>query len=145
MSVHPCLCLISSGTNCYSDICLLYQPDCYTPKQRYPHFSAAAQCQPLFRFPSATYQQTQHTSAVTQNNKRTFLLPILTGQHFRECVQGREAATVRVSCSLTSAVTVRETIEQFFSSKRRSLRSCPMRALCTYGTQVDHLSRTLIP
>lgn len=116
-----------------------------TPKQRYPHFSAAAHCQPLFRFPSATYQQTQHTSAVTQNNRRTFLLPTPTGQHFRECVQGREAATVRVSCSPTSEVTVRETIEQFFCRKRRSLRSCPMRALCTCGIQADRLSCTLIP
>lgn len=102
LSIHVCASLAVGQIVILTFVCFTSQT-VNTPKQRYPHFSAAAHCQPLFRFPSAAYQQTQHTSAVTQNNRRTFLLPTPTGQHFRECVQGREAATVRVSCSPTSA------------------------------------------
>lgn len=110
-----------------------------TPKQRYPHFSAAAHCQPLFRFPSAAYQQTQHTSAVTQNNRRTFLLPTPTGQHFRECVQGREAATVRVSCSPTSAGNDRTVLLQEAQIFAILSHACIMHMWNTSGLFVMHV------
>ncbi len=113
----------------YSDVCLLYQPDCNRPKQGYPRFSAAAQCQPLQGCFQQLTNKTHHTSAVTHSNNRTFLQTIPIRQQYRECVKRwREAEVFLQPHECCNSVG-----RQFLCCKRRSLQCCSISALCTWG------------